>query len=81
MSFRFKIKTPNNIEDKLLEVNREVVNEGGSFFGTTSSGSMRVKGLRARYENDGSYLTITVTEKPMFATEKMIKEAVMELLE
>jgi len=77
MAFSFEINRPEDIGKTLASVERTVRGGGGSFSGNEQNGSFSGKGVDGKY-SVGDKITITITKKPMFASDSMVKSAISD---
>ena len=73
--FTFNINIPQNIEDVLENIKRDIKNGGGNFSGNSSFGSFSGKGVEASY-SVGNYINIKVTKKPFIAPEAYVESEI-----
>ena len=77
MAFSFEINRPENIGKTLSSVERTVRGGGGSFSGNEQSGYFSGKGVNGSY-SVGDKIIITITKKPMFASDSMVKSTIID---
>ena len=77
MAFSFQINRPENIGRTLSAVERSVRDGGGSFSGNEHNGYFSGRGVNGRY-SVGDKITITITKKPMFASDSMVKSTITD---
>jgi hypothetical protein len=74
----FSINT-NKDPETLVQEAKEVAEENGAAFrGDTNSGSFSGRGVEGSYEVEGRTVTVTITDKPMFASWSKVESKVKE---
>ena len=82
MAFSFAVEIPADIDlDKALAVaTKEARQNGVTFSGDTSNGSVSGKGMSGSYAIDDRTMTITIDKKPFFISENMIIDTVSNVV-
>ena len=82
MAFTFEIKKPDNLQEVLTQVEREIHNEGGIFRGDLTSGDISVGTplgeVKGSYKVEETVIKITITKKPFLLTESRVKEELIK---
>lgn len=82
MAFSFEINRPEDISKTLESVAHTVRSGGGRFSGNEQYGYFSGRGVQGRYsvgnENNGGKVTITITRKPMFASDAAVQSTITD---
>jgi hypothetical protein len=78
MALTVKVTVQGEIADVLEEVKRLAAAKGIKFAGNTSKGSFSGAGIEGNYSVNGKDITIVVTDKPFYAPESAVKQAILD---
>ena len=78
MAFTFDIKKPDNLQEVLSQIERDIKKEGGTFRGDVTSGDISINTplgeVKGSYKAGDDLIKITITKKPLVVTESRVKE-------
>jgi len=81
MAFSFEIKKPDNLQEVLFQVERDINSEGGTLKGDLNSGKISIKGVEGSYKVEGDVIKITITKKPFIYPESTVKSEIVKYFE
>jgi hypothetical protein len=80
MAHSFSMTIPGDLSDALRRVEKQIVSPGGSFRGTTASGTFSgetaLGPVEGTYTASGSIVTVTLTRKPPLVPDRIIESAI-----